>query len=109
LSPSPISKPSEPLTPLAVSPPIPIKYNLFVPGTKKNPVQAMQQMSKSRKRQAEDEDPEEVKLVDMPSSDPRSRKSVPKRNRLMSGGEDNVQTSPAFVTQVRITSLAEFC
>ncbi|KAG1800085.1 hypothetical protein EV424DRAFT_1545803 [Suillus variegatus] len=34
------------------------------------------------------------------SSDPRSQKSVPKRNRLMSGDEDNVQTRPAFVTQI---------
>ncbi|KAG1794984.1 hypothetical protein EV424DRAFT_1353657 [Suillus variegatus] len=100
LSLSLISKPLEPLTPLAVSALILIKYDLFVPGTKKNAVQAMQKMGKSRKRQAEDDDPEEVKSVDMPSSDPRSRKSVPKRNRLMSGDEDNVQMRPAFVTQV---------
>ncbi|KAG1812992.1 hypothetical protein EV424DRAFT_1349187 [Suillus variegatus] len=60
----------------------------------------MQKMGKSRKRQVEDEDPEEVKSMDMPSSDPWSWKSVPKRNRLMSSDEDNVQTRPAFVTQV---------
>ncbi|KAG2056705.1 hypothetical protein BDR06DRAFT_969740 [Suillus hirtellus] len=86
LSLSPISKPSEPLTPLAVSPPILIKYNLFVLGTKKTPMPAMQQTGKSRKRQAENEDLEEVKLVDMPSSDPWKR--------------NNVQMRPAFVTQV---------
>ncbi|KAG2085890.1 uncharacterized protein F5147DRAFT_659368 [Suillus discolor] len=99
LSPSPISEPLEPLAPI-ISAPILLKYNLFVLGTKKNAVQVMEKVGNSRKRHAEDDDPEEVKSVDMTHSDPQSRKSVPKRNRLMSSDEENVQTKPGFVTKI---------
>ncbi|KAG2057285.1 hypothetical protein BDR06DRAFT_969480 [Suillus hirtellus] len=96
LSPSPFSKALEPLTPLPVSAPILLKYNLFVPGIK-NAVNAIPKSGNGKKRQVEDDQPVEAKLVDNSTS--WSRKSVLKRKRVMSADEDNETTNPVL-TQV---------
>ncbi|KAG1904957.1 uncharacterized protein F5891DRAFT_1183604 [Suillus fuscotomentosus] len=96
LSPSPFSKALEPLTPLPVSAPIPLKYNLFVPGIK-NAVNAIPKGGNGKKRRAEDDQLVEAKIVD--NSISRSRKSVLKRKRVMSADEDNETTNPVL-TQV---------
>ncbi|KAG2054010.1 hypothetical protein BDR06DRAFT_1008194 [Suillus hirtellus] len=97
LSPSPFSKALEPLTPLPVSAPIPLKYNLFVPGIK-NAVNAIQKGSNGKKRQVEDDQPVEAKLVDNSTS--WSQKSVLKRKRVMSADEDNETTNPVLMQVV---------
>ncbi|KAG2053192.1 hypothetical protein BDR06DRAFT_972439 [Suillus hirtellus] len=82
LSLSPFSKALEPLTPLPVSAPILLKYNLFVPGIK-NAVNAIPKGGN------------EAKLVDNSTS--WSWKSVQKRKRVMSADEDNETTNPVLM------------
>ncbi|KAG2092295.1 uncharacterized protein F5147DRAFT_779690 [Suillus discolor] len=97
--PSPTSMALEPLTPLPVSAvSIPSKYNLFVPGTK-NAAKTAPKAGNRKKRKAEDNGTEEVKLGNIPSAPSRLGKSSQKRSKHVSGDEQNEHTDIASVIE----------
>ncbi|KAG1898338.1 uncharacterized protein F5891DRAFT_1191012 [Suillus fuscotomentosus] len=97
-SPSPTSMALEPLTPLPVSAvSIPSKYNLFVPGTKN--AKTAPKAGNRKKRKAEDNGAEEVKLGNIPNAPSRFGKSSQKRSKHVSGDNRNEHTDIASVIE----------
>ncbi|KAG1897296.1 uncharacterized protein F5891DRAFT_1191991 [Suillus fuscotomentosus] len=97
-SPSPTSMALEPLTPLPVSAvSIPSKYNLFVPGTKN--AKTAPKAGNRKKRKAEDNGAEEVKLGNIPNAPSRLGKSSQKRSKHVSGDDRNEHTDIASVIE----------
>ncbi|KAG1796143.1 hypothetical protein EV424DRAFT_1547224 [Suillus variegatus] len=75
-------------------PHLPVKFNLFVAGTKKKSGRAAPQVGNTKKRKAEDEDTD----VDDPKSHPPSSKPRQKRKKkFLSADEDKVCTGTIYV------------
>ncbi|KAG2058070.1 hypothetical protein BDR06DRAFT_968987 [Suillus hirtellus] len=102
LLPSPTSMALEPLTLLPVSTvSIPSKYNLFVPGTKN--AKTAPKARNRKKRKAEDNGVEEVKLGNIPSSPSWLGKSSQKRSKYVSSDEQNEHTDITSVIEALVT------
>ncbi|KAG1823316.1 hypothetical protein EV424DRAFT_1346340 [Suillus variegatus] len=76
-------------------PHLPVKYNLFVAGTKKKPEHAAPQVGNSNKRKADDEDLDAAVVTDEPKSSSKPRQK--RKKKFQSADEDNVHTRTIFV------------
>jgi hypothetical protein len=90
-----VSPAPDPMAAGVQSPPhLPVKFNLFVAGTKKKSGMVAPQVGNTKKRKAEDEDTD----VDDPKSHPPSSKPRQKRKKkFLSADEDKVCTGTIYV------------